>query len=156
MSCSFLIEMTHQHKPLFIWAWIIAGVIRQPSSLSTWQIKNMSCENLMRDLQNISHKVHVWNDLEECTVLLKEIDWKPLFFFLLLLSTEWLSGAFSPGPSAYGFPLSSPARSKVIFDGKDNSFQPDRWDADRDAHHSSFHQTVKGGSWSITWRGWEN
>lgn len=59
-------------------------------------------------------------------------------------------------PLPCAFPLSPLVRSKVIFDGMDNSFQSDRWDTVRDAHHSSTHQTVKDDSWSITWRGGEN
>lgn len=53
------------------------------------------------------------------------------------------------------FPLSPPSRSKVIFDGMDNSFPADRWNAVRDTHHSRPYQTVKDTSWSITWRGGE-
>lgn len=63
---------------------------------------------------------------------------------------------FHPSPLPRASPLSPPARSKVIFDGMDNSSQPDRWDTVRDAHHSSSHQPVKDVSWSITWRGGEN
>lgn len=43
-------------------------------------------------------------------------------------SAETLSGAFSPEPSPWAFTWSPPARSKVIFDGMDNSFHPDRQD----------------------------
>ena len=107
-----------------------------------------------RPLNHITY--HIWNDLEDCTIPLTALTGNTVFFSSFspsIPSTEGLFGAFSPGPSAYGFPLSLPARSKVIFDGMDNSFRPDRWDTVRDAHHSSPHQTVTDISWSIIWRG---